>query len=554
MQQIRYLSQSNFGTYYFRYTLPSWYALRFPFAKKWIYLSLMTKDLNAAKLRVQSLSLFTQKTLYKIKSAKLEGLVDREKSLNSIIEEYRDYIAGADPWEQESVHFRTPDFERIIEHIGEELIYIKEGGLLGYVDQDLNNLEELRKKIENSCKRKNAIEIETILNKMVHSEAKNTVVQNENQSQKTLLSDLLQEYLNDEIGEVRPKTRGKMKSHIDFFIKCIGNIDVNEFSQSNLRAYREKLNQRSRTLKGEKVLISNVTKNDHLTSCRTLFDFAIGHYNSRLENYFTSPAVFYKVKKSDKKDRIPFSSDELIGIFSHEIFTEGEFLHPYQYWAPLLALFTGSRENEISQLRVSDIIVEDGISCISHNLSSPDKHLKTTKEREIPIHPTLIKLGFLDFVNLFRKPRYQWENQLLPHRLFKGLSLDKTNGGYHKNLSRWFNGCYDKKQCRQTGFKYEVGISTPVNQMKDFHNFRHTFSTEMEEVGAQPNISYQITGHSIDSETSKMNKSAGARYRHGVSVAKMYKEICKLSFDDVLINVKPFFELNGEKKCRNKLN
>ena len=46
MRQIRYLFQNNYGTYYFRYTLPSWYILRFPKAQKWIYISLMTKDME----------------------------------------------------------------------------------------------------------------------------------------------------------------------------------------------------------------------------------------------------------------------------------------------------------------------------------------------------------------------------------------------------------------------------------------------------------------------------------------------------------------------------
>ncbi|GEM_PF-4767062 len=96
MQQIRYLFRNNFGTYYFRYSLPSWYILRFPKAQKWIYISLMTKDFNLAKLHVQSLSLLTQKTLNRIKNTKFLEPMDKEKNIQSIIRNYRNYIVTAE--------------------------------------------------------------------------------------------------------------------------------------------------------------------------------------------------------------------------------------------------------------------------------------------------------------------------------------------------------------------------------------------------------------------------------------------------------------------------
>ena len=57
------------------------------------------------------------------------------------------------------------------------------------------------------------------------------------------------------------------------------------------------------------------------------------------------------------------------------------------------------RLKEITQLRKEDIITINNISCISIN-KNEDKTTKTIKSiRTIPIHPKLIELGFLDYVN-----------------------------------------------------------------------------------------------------------------------------------------------------------
>lgn len=513
--------------------------------------------MDVAKLRVQLFSLLTQQKLSQIKKTKLLGQMTQKKNIGDVIRDFRKYVEDACQEEQDSYGYEDPYFEENMEHIySENLKLLEEWGLLDLVHENLRNVGELAKRVMRYKREGEKREATKILKskfiKRYGIQEKNTTIVPPEQVNGILLSNLLKEYLEENKQDVEVKTSDKMRSHIGFLIACIGDVNVNYFSQSDLREYKEKLNKKRRMYKGQNILISSVTKNDHLQSCKRFFDFAIGSYNDKLTNYFSNSTIYFKVKREDKKKRCVFSHEELIKIFSHKIFTRGEFTHPYQYWSPLLALFTGSRENEIAQLRVSDIVMEDGIHCISHNLSTEDKKLKTKNENLIPLHPKLIKLGFLNFVELFNKSEYQWEKTPSSHRLFKGLALDKVRGGYQKNLSRWFNGVYNKKTNRQKGFKYEVGITYTENEMKDFHSFRHTLSTELEEVGVSDKIGYMITGHSRDSETSKMNNSAGSIYRHGVSVGKMYKEICKLNFDTVLVNVQPFFEINGKKKCRNQ--
>ena len=74
-------------------------------------------------------------------------------------------------------------------------------------------------------------------------------------------------------------------------------------------------------------------------------------------------------------------------------------LKPYQYWIPLVALFTGARQNEIAQLYQDNFKVIDGIPCIHIAKTHDDQNLKTKSSiRHVPIHPILAQLGFLDFL------------------------------------------------------------------------------------------------------------------------------------------------------------
>lgn len=64
-----------------------------------------------------------------------------------------------------------------------------------------------------------------------------------------------------------------------------------------------------------------------------------------------------------------------------------------------IATYQGMRLKEITQLKREDIIEIGDIYCISININD-DKTTKTdTSIRTIPIHPKLIELGFLEFVN-----------------------------------------------------------------------------------------------------------------------------------------------------------
>lgn len=122
-----------------------------------------------------------------------------------------------------------------------------------------------------------------------------------------------------------------------------------------------------------------------------------------------------------------------------------------------LGLYTGARLNEICQLQFDDIQEEDGIKFISIN-ENDGKHVKTKAGiRKIPIHQELIKLGFLEFVNLMQK-----QSPAKNKRIFMDLTPN-SRGEFSAQPSKWFGKLLDSLGLKDKGLV--------------FHSFRHTVRT-----------------------------------------------------------------------------
>lgn len=65
-------------------------------------------------------------------------------------------------------------------------------------------------------------------------------------------------------------------------------------------------------------------------------------------------------------------------------------------WAPWFCAYTGARISEMTQLRREDVTTKDGIHYL--RITSDAGSVKTGQYRDVPLHPHLIELGFLDFV------------------------------------------------------------------------------------------------------------------------------------------------------------
>ena len=98
---------------------------------------------------------------------------------------------------------------------------------------------------------------------------------------------------------------------------------------------------------------------------------------------------------NDTKSRLPYANEEIQAI--KELVSKDENIEIN--FITLVATYQGMRLKEITQLKKEDIITTNNIPCISIN-TNEDKTTKTIKSiRTIPIHPKLIELGFLNYVN-----------------------------------------------------------------------------------------------------------------------------------------------------------
>lgn len=206
-----------------------------------------------------------------------------------------------------------------------------------------------------------------------------------------------------------------------------------------------------------------------------------------------------KKPRRTKKLRDAFTPQQLQTIFGSVYYKMGSFKRASDYWLPLIALHSGARQAEICQLQTTDVIKKDGVWLFDIN----DHHAKRVKTidstRQVPIHPQLLSLGFLEFV--------QGRISEKQSRLFPTEERNKRGefSGYSKRFNRW------REQ--------NLGIASTPQSKLDFHSFRHVFESLLRNQQIPDYIIDKLTGHSL------------AKHSEGV---KSYTEISLATFNKVV--------------------
>lgn len=138
----------------------------------------------------------------------------------------------------------------------------------------------------------------------------------------------------------------------------------------------------------------------------------------------------------DKQKRInqgytwePFELADLKRIFDPTNYRKMRKAHAY--WGPLLGLYTGARVAEIAQLFLRDFIKKGGRDCINIAADSDGQSVKNeSSKRLVPLHPDLLKLGLLDYVEELRKRGEE--------RLFPLMRID-SKAGAGNSISKAFS-------------------------------------------------------------------------------------------------------------------
>lgn len=257
---------------------------------------------------------------------------------------------------------------------------------------------------------------------------------------------------------------------------------------------------------GDKPAAPN-TVNKNLTRISALFRWAVEYGYTAL-----NPAGGMTIKnpKRANEERQAFSDDDLIKLFHRKDYCRERIKRPFKYWAPLIALFTGARQNEIAQLHLADFCESDEIPLISINDQGEGKRLKTKAgKRAIPVHAELVRLGLLRYVDELRTANET--------RLFPELTLQRD--GYGQRVSKWFQSY--RRQC---------GIT---DDGKVFHSFRHTVIDRLKQADVPKEKIAALVGHEDDSVTF-------GRYGKDFSPAIMCEVVAILDFTKVTEKISPY--------------
>jgi len=222
------------------------------------------------------------------------------------------------------------------------------------------------------------------------------------------------------------------------------------------------------------------TSRDRFNWLKTLLKYAARD----LEVIPKSPWVGLDIAHKTTARRRPWTPDELAKLFGQPLFTRYELPKERRagkaagYWVPLIGLYTGARISELAQLRPGDVSTSGPVPHLSITDAGEGQQVKTSASvRSIPIHPQLVRLGFLEYAEAMKEAS---EASLWPDlKLRKGRP-----GGF---LSDWFGD-----------FRKAAGLT---EQYPDFHCFRHTVRTVMSRAGVDHKVQDCITGHETGGST-----------------------------------------------------
>lgn len=220
--------------------------------------------------------------------------------------------------------------------------------------------------------------------------------------------------------------------------------------------------------------LSATTVNKHFSAIKTILTFAWegGYINE-------NPGSRLKVKRAKKANKQrDFTKDELSRLIT--ALSKSKKPNEDDFWIPLVALFQGARREEVCQLEKSDVQDIDGIPCLNIRAVSdeddPDtltKSVKTTNSKRLtPVHPDLIKAGFLEFVKASNGSR-----------VFATLEPDARGD---------LGAAYGKRFADI--LKDKAGIDVP--RVKVFHSLRHTFITACRNAMMPETMEHTLSGHS----------------------------------------------------------
>ncbi|HVV40380.1 MAG TPA: DUF6538 domain-containing protein [Nitrobacter sp.] len=284
---------------------------------------------------------------------------------------------------------------------------------------------------------------------------------------------------------VTDKTVSEYKSVLTRFVAFIEHDDATRITPHDVIRWKDKRLADGRS--------SKTVKDVDLSAMKSVFGWGVR--NHKLPS---NPAqgVTLKIGKKVNERGKGFTDDEAEAILRaaldhHGTAQEHSKMAAAKRWLPWLCAYTGARIGEVAQLRREDVRRE--CDHFVAKITPEAGPVKNKEAREVPLHPHLIELGFIDFVTSSTKGY-----------LFLTLAKDDEVQGKLRTL---------KNRLAEFGRAIVSDKRVAPN-----HGWRHRFITMCRKYRLDPEKRRMITGHA----------GKGIDERVYGDPAGLYAEVCKL--------------------------
>ena len=271
--------------------------------------------------------------------------------------------------------------------------------------------------------------------------------------------------------EVRPATSTTLvwKIVLNDFTNYICHENVKQITDTDVIGWKDYL-----VAKGLK---SSTINNSYLVGLRTILNFAV---NNKLISKNPAEKIKVAYRKNSEQKQLTYNDEEVARL----LWLAKQQVNPMRRWLPWLAALSGARIGELAQLWGSAIKVENGVYFMEIKPAPDGGSLKTpNSERQVPLHPALIKDGFLDFVKAKGKgPLFYRRSSGDPNKLH-------ASKGVTNHMAAWVR---------------EQEFRDPRKAPN--HAFRHWWKSTAARIGMQDSLADAIQGHA--------GSSVASTYRH----------------------------------------
>jgi integrase len=174
--------------------------------------------------------------------------------------------------------------------------------------------------------------------------------------------------------------------------------------------------------------------------------------------------------------------------------------HGALYYIPMMIFYGGGRREEYCGLMIDDVIEDNGEHPYLHIAKNKFRRIKNAQSnRNIVLHPEIIRLGFLRYVSIIRSLGYE----LVFPDLFSPTTKSPLGNRYYKLF----------KPVLITAGITEEGLGS--------HALRHAFGSILKKKHVREELRADLLGHRGKSETSE-------RYCEATEIATMAKLVRKM--------------------------